>query len=321
MSVGSRETPGLRPSGRWKDATRVPDRRHSRSDRSPCHDSRSRRRRGARATFHTWAIHSIFARLVDRVVVANPLQVRAIALARINTDKIDAHTVPALRMDFLPEVELPGREAWGLRQLVAHRRQLVKQRTGEEHDPRSVAPLPHPVPAAHLAHRQGHGVGQAGRARVGRPLHPHQPGEAPRGHRVADRGGDREAVEGVRPSVEWRGSLQVRFVLESKSTKLLKPRLLRERVPNIPRFRINDEVARLLPGWSRLLCRPLLWERRDLGEARHHLLPHRVLTYVGVYQQAVVWKEDRPFSAVETDELIAIRQPNRVVPAASFASS
>ncbi len=35
------------------------------------------------ATFHTWAIHSIFARFVDRVVVANPLQVRAIADAKI----------------------------------------------------------------------------------------------------------------------------------------------------------------------------------------------------------------------------------------------
>ncbi len=82
------------------------------------------------ATPHTWAIHSIFARFVDRVVVANPLQVRAIAHAKIKTDKIDAHILAQLlRMDFLPEVELPSREAWVLRQLVAHRRQLVKQRT------------------------------------------------------------------------------------------------------------------------------------------------------------------------------------------------
>jgi transposase len=80
------------------------------------------------ATFHTWAIVQILARHVDRVVVADPAQVKAIASARIKTDKVDAHTLAQLlRLDFLPEVELPDRRTWALRQLLAHRRQLRHQ--------------------------------------------------------------------------------------------------------------------------------------------------------------------------------------------------
>ena len=82
------------------------------------------------ATFHTWILHDILSRHVDRVVVANPLQVKAIAQAKIKTDKVDAFTLAKLlRADFLPEVELPDPKAWALRQLVSHRRLLVKQRT------------------------------------------------------------------------------------------------------------------------------------------------------------------------------------------------
>jgi len=82
------------------------------------------------ATFHTWALHDILSRHVRRVVVANPLQVKAIAQAKIKTDKVDAFTLARLlRADFLPEVEMPDPKTWALRQLVSHRRLLVKQRT------------------------------------------------------------------------------------------------------------------------------------------------------------------------------------------------
>lgn len=81
------------------------------------------------ATFHSWAIHAIVARTAGRVVVANPLEVKAIAHARIKTDKVDAYTLARLlRADFLPEVVLPEASTWALRQLVTHRRLLVKQR-------------------------------------------------------------------------------------------------------------------------------------------------------------------------------------------------
>ena len=82
------------------------------------------------ATFHSWAIHAIVTQYAGRVVIANPMEVKAIAHARIKTDKVDAYTLARLlRADFLPEVELPDASTWALRQLVTHRRLLVKQRT------------------------------------------------------------------------------------------------------------------------------------------------------------------------------------------------
>ena len=80
------------------------------------------------ATFHTWAIAQILERHAGRVVVADPAQLKAIASARIKTDKVDAHILAQLlRLDFLPEVQLPGRDTWALRQLMAHRKQLRAQ--------------------------------------------------------------------------------------------------------------------------------------------------------------------------------------------------
>jgi transposase len=81
------------------------------------------------ATFHTWAIHAIVCRFAGRVAVAHPLEVKAIAHAKIKTDKVDAYTLARLlQANFLPEVVLPDEAAWALRQLVSHRRLLVKQR-------------------------------------------------------------------------------------------------------------------------------------------------------------------------------------------------
>ena len=57
-------------------------------------------------TFHTWAIHAIVSQFAGRVVVANSLQVKAIAHAKIKTDKVDAYTLARLlHADFLPSVE------------------------------------------------------------------------------------------------------------------------------------------------------------------------------------------------------------------------
>jgi transposase len=81
------------------------------------------------ATFHTWVIVRILRPHVRRVVVANPLQVKAIAHARIKTDKVDAHILAQLlRAGFIPEVEMPDEATWELRQLVSHRRHLMKHR-------------------------------------------------------------------------------------------------------------------------------------------------------------------------------------------------
>lgn len=82
------------------------------------------------ATFHTWAIWALLAPHAGRVVVANPLQVKAIAHARVKTDKVDAQILAQLlRLDFIPEVNMPDEQTWELRQLVAHRLLLTRKRT------------------------------------------------------------------------------------------------------------------------------------------------------------------------------------------------
>jgi len=80
------------------------------------------------ATFHTWAIWSRLVGRAGRVMVANPLEVKAIAHARIKTDTIDARTLThLLRADLVPEVAMPDEATWELRQLSAHRQFLGKR--------------------------------------------------------------------------------------------------------------------------------------------------------------------------------------------------
>ncbi len=91
------------------------------------------------ATFHSWAIHAILVPHAGRVVVVNALQVKAIAHAKIKTDKVDAYTLAQLlRADFLPAVEMPDEQTWALRQLISHRRLLIKQQTAAKNTIRSL---------------------------------------------------------------------------------------------------------------------------------------------------------------------------------------
>lgn len=80
------------------------------------------------ATFHTWQICSLLRPHAGRVVVANSMQVKAIAHARVKTDKLDARILAQLlRANLIPEVQMPDQRSWQLRQLVAHRRFLGKR--------------------------------------------------------------------------------------------------------------------------------------------------------------------------------------------------
>ena len=64
------------------------------------------------------------------VVLAHPLKVRAIAEARVKTDKVDAETLAhLLRADLIPRSHVPPRDIRNLRQLVRHRAYLVRQCT------------------------------------------------------------------------------------------------------------------------------------------------------------------------------------------------
>ena len=66
----------------------------------------------------------------DEVVLVHPRRVRAIAAARVKTDKIDATTLAHLaRADLLPIAYAPPSDIRELRDLVRHRSKLVRERT------------------------------------------------------------------------------------------------------------------------------------------------------------------------------------------------
>jgi transposase len=83
------------------------------------------------STFNSWSVYELLKQFSDaRIVVAHARDVKAIAHAKVKTDKIDAHILAQLlRMDFIPEVQMPSAQAWEVRQLGSHRRFLIKQRT------------------------------------------------------------------------------------------------------------------------------------------------------------------------------------------------
>jgi transposase len=82
------------------------------------------------ATTNTWAVAAILHPFVAAVVVGNPLQIKAIAQAKVKTDKIDAEVLAnLLRCDFLPDVWEPDPETQRLRQLTGVRSALVADRT------------------------------------------------------------------------------------------------------------------------------------------------------------------------------------------------
>ncbi len=82
------------------------------------------------STSITWAIVDLLAERAGRVVVSNPLRTRAIASAKVKTDRVDARILADLgAAEFLPEVWTPDADTRALRRRVAHRASLVKQRT------------------------------------------------------------------------------------------------------------------------------------------------------------------------------------------------
>lgn len=110
------------------------------------------------ATGNAMAAVRVLTPYVARVIVANPLQVKAIAHARIKTDKIDAGVLASLRAaDFLPEIWLPDAETERLRRLVARRNQVVRHRTRVKNEVHAIlhAHLIPPCPHADLFGRLG----------------------------------------------------------------------------------------------------------------------------------------------------------------------
>lgn len=81
------------------------------------------------ATGNAASVVEVLAPHVDRVIIANPKQVRLIAHAKIKTDAIDAAVLAKLyAAGFLPEVWVPDEGTLALRRQVARRTQLIRQR-------------------------------------------------------------------------------------------------------------------------------------------------------------------------------------------------
>ena len=82
------------------------------------------------ATANTHAIVRLLEGRVARVVVSNPQKTRAIAEAKVKTDKIDAEILAQLlAADYLPGVWVADEDTQARRRQVARRAHLVRQRT------------------------------------------------------------------------------------------------------------------------------------------------------------------------------------------------
>jgi transposase len=110
------------------------------------------------ATGNAMAVVRVLGPYVARVIVANPLQVKAIAHAQVKTDKIDAGVLASLwAAGFLPEVWVPDADTERLRRLVARRNQVVRHRTRVKNETHAIlqAHLVPPCPHADLFGRLG----------------------------------------------------------------------------------------------------------------------------------------------------------------------
>lgn len=106
-----------------------------------------------------------------RVIIANPLQVKAIAQAHVKTDKIDAGTLAnSQAAEYLPQIWTPDAETERRRRLVAGRYQVVRHRTQLKNEVHSIlhAHSSPDVPACRSFQRPQPGVvGRSTIARMG----------------------------------------------------------------------------------------------------------------------------------------------------------
>jgi transposase len=102
------------------------------------------------STTNAWHVYDLLVPLVERVVVANPIQVKQIAKARVKTDVRDTFILARLlAANLVPEVWVPPAPVRELRQLLSQRRQLVETHTQIVNRMHSVAHR------HHLQHERG----------------------------------------------------------------------------------------------------------------------------------------------------------------------
>src|SRR5579883_2121602 len=139
------------------------------------------------ATGNSMAVSRVLSPFVAKVVIANPLQVKAIAHAHVKTDKIDAGTLASLyAAGYLPEIWTPDAGTERMRRLAARRYQVVRHRTRIKNEV-------HAILHAHLIARCPHAdlFNGAGRAWLARQPLPADEREAIERHvRELDRLGE-----------------------------------------------------------------------------------------------------------------------------------
>jgi transposase len=91
------------------------------------------------ATGNSLALSRVLTPFVSKVIIANPLQVKAIAQAHVKTDKIDAGTLASLHAaGYLPQIWTPDAATERKRRLVARRNQVVRHRTRIKNEVHSI---------------------------------------------------------------------------------------------------------------------------------------------------------------------------------------
>jgi transposase len=102
------------------------------------------------STTNAWHVYDLLEPLAEQVLVANPIQVKQIANARVKTDIRDTLILARLlAANLVPEVWVPPAQVRELRQLLSQRRQLVETHTGTLNRMHSVAHR------HHLKHERG----------------------------------------------------------------------------------------------------------------------------------------------------------------------
>lgn len=82
------------------------------------------------STGSAWHVYDLLNKQVDVVKVADPQMVKLITAAPVKTDGRDVmHLAHLLAMGWLPEVWVPDKPVRELRALIAHRSNLIEQRT------------------------------------------------------------------------------------------------------------------------------------------------------------------------------------------------
>jgi transposase len=102
------------------------------------------------STTNAWHVYDLLAPVAERVVVANPIEVKQIANARVKTDIRDTLILARLlAANLVPEVWVPPVHVREMRQLLSQRRQLVETQTQIVNRMHSVAHR------HHLQHERG----------------------------------------------------------------------------------------------------------------------------------------------------------------------